>query len=128
MRSVMTNKATPGGMSAGGGFILPKSGRGEGLLQLGQLHRDLRGHSRVVIGQLHVGGEGHAVGQIFDVAEQEGGGGLAVDALLLRHSQSLVDHAFHLVKVQLVLLGDGVSQNGAALHAGGPLGVQKSTL
>lgn len=25
MRSVMTNKATPGGHSAGGGFILPKS-------------------------------------------------------------------------------------------------------
>ena len=86
--------------------------------------RNLGGALGVVESELDVAGEALAAGEVLDLGEQEGGDVLAVDAGFVGCGEGLLYHALHLVKVEAVLLGDGIGDEHAALEAHLPLGVE----
>ena len=86
------------------------------LLQLAQLHRGIGGQRGVVVDELDVALEAVAAGQLLHAGQQERGDGLAVDALLIRLGDGLVDGGVDDLVIHGVLLGDGVRDEHAALE------------
>ena len=76
-----------------------------------------RSQLRVVIHQLNVGIQAAAAGDVLDLGQQEGRGGLAVDALLLGLLHGLINGLIDDIGVHGVLLGDGVRHQHAAAQA-----------
>lgn len=86
------------------------------LLQLAQLHRGIGGQRGVVVDELDIALEAVAAGQLLHAGQQERGDGLAVDALLIRLGDGLVDGGVDDLVIHGVLLGDGVRDEHAALE------------
>ena len=84
----------------------------------------LGGHTGIVVNQLDIALQAVSASEVLHPGQEEGGGGLAVDALLPALRHSLVNGTANHVRVHGVLLRNGVGHQHTALEAHLPLGIE----